>query len=389
LSLAQKIIEALNKGLITIYEKEKEEHPRILGKYHPSSIGDCLRKQYYEFYIERIPTTEKLAIFATGRGVHEIIAHILENSEIVKVEAKELETKLDFGEASLSGRVDVIVADLEGKKLIIEVKSTSQSVKEPYKRHVLQIQSYLHALNIDKGIILYWDKRKGVKTTFEVERNNELLEILKERTLALHSYIKRKIEPPKEAVLERDYYQCIGCEYIKECRPLKLDIEDSSQLAIFEIDNFIFNTTKRMEKVLQELNLGVNLNIKSLDKETKEKIFGEYYSERFIHLDEPIHENINKLLELYMKNIRLVAITNRPPNMEKCTVNELTEIGLPYEAIFFRIPHYRGVNFKTLIIKLLIHSGYKIFEIFDEENTVNKIKKKLSGFYEFNVVKSS
>lgn len=382
MSLAQKIIEALNKGLFTIYEKEKEEHPRILGKYHPSSIGECLRKQYYEFYEEERPSTEKLAIFATGRGIHEIIAHILENSDTVKVEAKEFETKLDFGEATLSGRVDIIVADLEGQKVIIEVKSTSQTVKEPYRRHVLQLQSYLHALNVEKGVILYWDKRKGVKTTFEVEKSPELLEKLKERTLILHEYIKNKKYPPKEAVIEKDYYQCIGCEYVKKCKPLQLSIENGSRLVIFEIDNVIFNTSKRMAKVLQDFNLGDNVNIRELNKETKEKIFQEYYSEKYIELDEPIHENIDKLIDLFNKNFQLVAITNRPPEMERCTIEQLTEIGIPYEAIFFRNSHYRGVNFKTLIIKLLVHSGYNIYDIFDEERTVKKIKEKLKKFYE-------
>jgi len=377
LSLAEKIIEALNKGMITIYEREKEEHPKIIGKYHPSSIGECIKKQYYDFYLARMPTTEKLAIFATGRGIHEIIAEILENSNVVKVEAKELETKLDFGEAMLSGRVDVIVADVEGEKIIIEVKSTSQSIKEPYKRHILQIQSYLHALNVQKGIILYWDKRRGVRTTFEVEKNDELLSILKERTLSLHNYIKNKIEPPREAVIEKDFLQCINCEYLQECRPLKLDVEDESELAIFELDNIIFNTNKRMEMTLKELNLDPNVNFKQLDKDLKEKIFNVYYSDKYINFDEPIHENINKALELYMQNKRIVIITNRPPHMEKCTSEQLMEIGLPYEAIFFRNSHFKGINFKSLIVNLLISSGYKIFEIFDEYSVTEKIKKRI------------
>jgi len=378
MSYAEKFLEALKKGILILHEKEKEEHPRIIGKYHPSSIGDCLRKQYYEFYIEETPSEEKLVIFATGKGVHEIITKILKESNVIQVEASEFDTELDFGEYKLHGRVDIIILNVDSEKAIVEVKTVSKLPKEPLQKHILQLQTYLHALKLNNGILLYWDKRKGKLKTFSIVKDDNILKILKERTHVLHEHIVNKKEPIKEMAIKEEYFECLNCPYKEICKPLKMDIEEGSEIVVLEIENVLLNTEKRKEACLKELNLDLNTDLKEIDSSLREKFFNLYYSEKYLSYDEPIHENINKALKYYMQNKSLVIVTNRPKKMKKATIDQLIDLGIPYEQIFMRNDFHKGLEFKLAIIKLLQLSGYKIYDIMDEEKTLKKIKKRLN-----------
>jgi Protein of unknown function (DUF2608)./Domain of unknown function DUF83. len=285
---------------------------------------------------------------------------------------------LDFGEYKLHGRVDIIILNVDSEKTIVEVKTVSKIPKRPLEKHVLQLQTYLHALKINNGILLYWDKRKGKLETFSIVKDDNILNILKERTHILHEHIINKKEPIKEMALKEEFFECLNCEYKEICRPLKMDIEDGSEIVILEIDNVLLNTEKRKEMCLKELNLPLDTNLKEIESKIREEFFNLYYSERYLSYDEPIHENIDKALRYYMQNKHLVIITNRPKKMRKATIDQLIDIGIPYEQIFMRNDFYKGLEFKLAIIKLILASGYKIFDIIDEEETLKKIKKRLN-----------
>lgn len=371
--MAEKFLEAVNKGIRIIYEKEKEEHEKVIGKYYPSSIGECLRKQYYEFFEEKEPTEEELTIFLTGKGVHEMLAKVL--NESVKVEAVEYEVSLNFNEAMLHGKADIIIADFEGQKVIVELKTISKIPNEPLQRHIMQLQCYLHALNIERGFLLYWDKRAGRKKVFEISKDKKYYEILKERTLTLHYHISKKLPPIKEAAIKGEYSTCIRCPYKEICKPLELDIEKDSEIVVCEIDNVLFNVEERKKACLEELKIS---SYNNLDKKTKEEFFKIFYSEKYLNLDIPIEERIREIDEEYFKNNRkIVIITNRPEAMREVTQEELTNLGIPFEALFMRKSNQKGKKFKALIIKLLEISGYKVVRIVDEEKTVEKIKKEI------------
>ncbi len=374
--MIEKFIEILNKSIRLAYEKEKESHARVVGVYYPSSIGDCLRKQYYEFFEEKEPREEELTIFLTGKGVHEILAKVL--NETVKVEATEMETSLSFGEAMLHGKVDILLIDFEGEKLVVELKTVSKIPKESLEKHVLQLQTYLHALNVEKGVLLYWDKRRGKKKAFGIIKDAKYYEILKERTMILHEHILNKKEPIKEAAMKGDHRTCLRCPYNSICKPLKMDIEENSELVVAEIDNVLFNTEERKKKCLEELNLPPDIDLRKLEKNLREEFFKLFYSEKYINLDSPIHEKIKEIDEEYLKNYRkIIIITNRVSSMRKVTEEQLTNIGIPYEKIYMRNEREKAIDFKATIIKLLEISGYKVMRIMDEEQTVEKIKKRL------------
>ena len=214
----RRIEELLKNGLISLWQKESQQHDREPGTYYPSYLGGCMRKQYYIYTMGERVTPEALAIFMTGQGVHEIVAKAL--SESAKVESVEEKIMLNFtNQIRLSGRVDIIMVDMDGKRYIIEVKSASKIPDAPYESHMIQLEIYLHALNVEDGFLLYWNKRNGEVRAFSVKRSSEWLGKIYERAAMLHYHINAGQPPPPEAYLDGRKWECRRCPYLGECNP--------------------------------------------------------------------------------------------------------------------------------------------------------------------------
>jgi len=214
----QRVEDLLKSGLISLWKKDAAEHTRESGTYYPSYLGSCMRKQYYIYTLGERATPEDLAIFMTGQGVHEIVAKAF--SESTTVESIEEKITLEFtGKVKLSGRVDIIIVDIDGKRYVIEVKSASRIPDKPYESHMLQLEIYLHALNVEDGFVLYWDKRSGSIRAFRVKKDNEWLGKIYERVAILDYHMSIMLPPPPEAYLEGKHWECRRCAYLSECNP--------------------------------------------------------------------------------------------------------------------------------------------------------------------------
>lgn len=229
--------EALKEGLLKIWKEENDEHERVVGEYYPSGIGACIRKQYYEFVKPKVPSPETLAVFATGRGIHEAVAEALSKSERVKIEHTEFPVRLDIAqEVRLSGRIDVLLAEVAGKRAVLEVKSVSRLPVEPHENHILQLQAYLHALDISLGLLLYWDKRTGELICFNVNKDASWLQKIGERVVILDQHLKVQKLPHREAFLLGRYWECDRCPYLEECMPFSLQyVPPESRLAVIGV----------------------------------------------------------------------------------------------------------------------------------------------------------
>jgi len=237
MSLNEVVKEALKDGLMKIWKEESDEHTKRIGEYYPSGIGYCLRKQYYEYQIPKPPAAETLAIFATGKGVHEAVADALSKSEKVRIEHLEFPVQLKINESiKLTGRIDVLIAEVMGRKAILEVKSTSRIPDEPHFTHTLQLQAYLHAIGVDTGLLLYWDKRSGEIECFTLQKDNSWLQKIGERVIMLDHYLRSRIEPYKEALIEGKYWECDRCTYYQECAPFVIEhISPEEKMALLGI----------------------------------------------------------------------------------------------------------------------------------------------------------
>ena len=212
----KKLEELLKQGLASLHEKEKNGHKTEKGVYYPSALGSCLRKQYYTYTLGERVSPEELVIFATGKGVHETIAKAF--GEVATIEKEEENISLEISPAiKLKGRIDLLIADYDGKKYLIEVKSTSKTPDTPFEEHVMQLQVYMHALNYEEGFILYWNKVTGEIKVFKVTKNEETLKTIFERVKKLDYYVTKNIPPEPEAILKGRFWECEKCHFLELC----------------------------------------------------------------------------------------------------------------------------------------------------------------------------
>jgi len=212
----KKLEELLKQGLVSLHEKEKNNHKTEKGVNYPSALGSCLRKQYYTYTLGERVSPEELVIFATGKGVHETIAKAF--GEVATIEKEEENISLEVSPAiKLKGRIDLLIADYEGKKYLIEAKSTSKTPDTPFEEHVLQLQVYMHALNYEEGFILYWNKVTGEIKVFKVTKNEEALKTIFERVKKLDYYVSHNVPPEPEAILKGRFWECEKCPFLELC----------------------------------------------------------------------------------------------------------------------------------------------------------------------------
>jgi len=212
----KKLEDLLKKGLASLHEKEKNGHKTEKGVYYPSALGSCLRKQYYTYTLGERVTSEELVIFATGKGVHETIARAF--GEVATIEKVEENISLEITPAvKLKGRIDLLIADYDGKKYLIEAKSTSKTPETPFEEHVFQLQVYMQALNYNEGYILYWNKISGEIKVFKVQKNEEVLKNIFERVKKLDYYVSHNIPPEPEAILKGRFWECEKCPFLELC----------------------------------------------------------------------------------------------------------------------------------------------------------------------------
>ncbi|EFD92860.1 MAG: hypothetical protein BJBARM5_0363 [Candidatus Parvarchaeum acidophilus ARMAN-5] len=203
---------------------EEESRPKKIGVYYPSEIGMCIRRSYYSYFISKPTETKALRIFALGNNVHEFIAKALKDSEKFAVAEEEKPIKIEYkGEDTnfaIYGRIDDYVETKEGKKIIIEAKSTGDinKVTEADPKHKMQISLYLAAQPADYGLLVYADKKNLEIKQFKVEYNKEEHEKVMQRFKDLDYHLRNKILPPAEYYFDNNkVWECKYCPYYQEC----------------------------------------------------------------------------------------------------------------------------------------------------------------------------
>lgn len=197
--------------------------PKKVGRYYPSEIGKCIRKTWYSYNHPHQVEPKLLKIFEAGNIMHDFVADVLKSEKTPEVELLKVEMPLRFENAQfvVSGRIDdVILLKMEGKLVLVEVKSTKNVsfVKKANRAHEMQLQFYMRASGIYNGVILYIDKTNLQTKIFEIKFDEKNGNQIIERFESLHKHLIGKKLPVAEAKATEDMkWMCRFCEYKERC----------------------------------------------------------------------------------------------------------------------------------------------------------------------------
>ena len=202
-----------------LYRKSK---PKGIGRYYPSEAGSCLRKVWYSYKYPKEIDPELRKVFEMGNILHDFVVEVLksEKTPSVKLLESEVPFTLKVEDFLISGRVDnIILVEINGKKYIVEVKSTRFLFDKPQKHNIMQLQLYMHALKIHNGMLLYIEKNSLNSRLFEIKFDKKIVEDVMKRFGSLHKNITEDVLPLPEARLEKEEmgWRCKYCEYGDKC----------------------------------------------------------------------------------------------------------------------------------------------------------------------------
>jgi len=202
---------------------ERESKPKGIGRYYPSEVGKCLRKIWYSYKYPKEVEPQLLKVFELGNIIHDFVAEVIKSQKTPSVELlrEEFPVKMEIEDFTISGRVDdLMLLKSSGEQCLVEVKSTRNVdfVTKPQSQHESQIQFYMHASGIKKGILLYVDKRDLKTKTFEVKYCEEKSENIINRFKKIHETLKKDELPNPEAKEIREWnWMCNYCEQKELC----------------------------------------------------------------------------------------------------------------------------------------------------------------------------
>jgi len=203
---------------------ERGMRPKDIGRYYPSEVGSCLRKVWFSYKNPKEMDPETVRVFKVGNMLHDFVSEVLrsEKNPDIRLVQSEAPFKLEARDFTISGRVDdVILVEKSGEQVLVEVKTTKMvsMTKEASQPHVMQLQLYMHALNIHKGIVLYIEKNSLKTKEFDVDYQPEKYAMIIERFNMLHKHLKSGELPAPEAREDPNMkWLCGYCEYKEECK---------------------------------------------------------------------------------------------------------------------------------------------------------------------------
>ncbi|VVB73604.1 CRISPR-associated exonuclease Cas4 [uncultured archaeon] len=201
----------------------REARTKTVGRYYPSEVGQCIRKSWFSFKMPKQIEPNVTKIFEAGNLLHEFVVEVLKSDKTPEVTLidSELPLKMKIDEFEISGRIDDIIRlEHNGEKLLVEVKSTKSVdfLREPSEQYMMQLQFYMHATGIHKGVILYVEKNTLKSKSFATNYDPKLAETIISRFRELHLSLKNNSVPHPEArQSSKNRWMCQYCAYKKEC----------------------------------------------------------------------------------------------------------------------------------------------------------------------------
>ncbi|EAJ0878758.1 Dna2/Cas4 domain-containing protein [Campylobacter upsaliensis] len=181
-----------------------------------SDISSCLRKTYLDKTSENDYDLTTLIRFQRGHIAEGIVKAMLDGLNPIS----QLELNSSYEGATLKAHIDFALENKD-EIVIVEVKSVSTTVSEPYLSWNLQVQYQMAMLAKSKSkniraFVVAINVNTGWFKSFKIERNEALTQIAFEKAKKLSLALQSRVEPEAEIQLF-----CGVCPYKATC-PLML-----------------------------------------------------------------------------------------------------------------------------------------------------------------------
>ena len=192
--------EIVNRDLTEKRQRNKKN--RVEG-IHASSIGSCLRKQWYEIKCPIEHPNDTLRIFQIGNMLHDYMTELLHKSKDVASIRSEQPIKilLEPPGCVIHGTYDDLVTFKDGRTILVDEKSAKNLfyITKPKKDHLMQLMLYMKVMGVENGQISYISKNTFQIKDFAVKFDEVLYREAVERAKKLHYFLMESVLPPAEA----------------------------------------------------------------------------------------------------------------------------------------------------------------------------------------------
>ena len=171
------LCEILDVELERLNKEQREKHG-VKKSHYPSEMTDCMRKLWYRWNsaIESNPIEGRnLLKMAIGNVIHDFVFSLLEKKGVQIVNEIEFKFQCEGSVFPVSGRIDYLFVDGDGKLTGVEVKTTSGygtdsiiKANFPKLEHLSQVGVYTSCTEVKRFIVLYIDQQKSWKKQFSV-----------------------------------------------------------------------------------------------------------------------------------------------------------------------------------------------------------------------------
>lgn len=197
--------------------------PRTSKYFHPSSLGQCLRKMWFEKFKaprdrrHRDDAFKSYLTFEFGTYLHIIFQNLCHRAGLLH----KREFRLVNDEHQIIGTCDGILK-IDGQFYILEIKSINSnqwgSVQQaPKFEHRQQLLSYMRALNLRWGIIVYVNKDRSICKEYVIAYEQAVyIEHVRDRIAGFRTHIKKRTLPAREGE-SADRMPCTFCPYPSTC----------------------------------------------------------------------------------------------------------------------------------------------------------------------------
>lgn len=191
--------------------------------FHPSALGQCLRKLWFEQFNapkdrrHKDDVLQSYLIFEFGSYIHLLFQNLCERAGILLHREFRLLNLIKEIEGTCDG-----ILSIQGKKYVLEIKSINSGQwtkvqQAPKFDHKQQVHAYMYVLGIKSCIIVYINKDRGTVKEFVVDFDEEFFnKSVSDRIAKYKGHVTKRTLPDREGT-NPSTFPCSFCSFASLC----------------------------------------------------------------------------------------------------------------------------------------------------------------------------